>query len=610
APAPATALLAIGKKFIDGSKVHLDDQPLVTRWKDPEHLEADVPLEVLKTAGVYRVKVVTPAPAGGASQSLSFTVQNPVPVLNNVAPLEVPSKKGDQIINLTGSNFVLASQVFFGAQALATTFVSATELRATIPGALLTTSGVVPITVFNPAPGGGTSGFINLTVRSAGPVITGFAPTQGPVGSEVTITGENFDALSPGSNQVRFNGALAVVSQATPTQLKVIVPLAATTGPVSVTNATGTATSTSPFTVLVTEDFTIAVAPGNVKLPLGGNAAALVQLTSTGLRPYQQLIDLTVTGLPAGLEAAFNQARLSRLQPVLLTLKTTAAVAAGSYPVTVTARGLSDGRQVTRNQTFTLEVLAAGTTTLSGRVVHASDDRPFVGAIVRLGTETAVTNEAGQYRFINPILRGDQVILIDGHTNNTPAIEFPSSIVLPVHIAEGQDNVALTSFLQGIDTTSFTQITPGAAATVTTPEIPNFALKIPQGATLIGWDGQPIDKINVRTVTVDRLPIRPLPAGVNTRTVYLYYFFRPGGAFPSEPIPVTMNNDTGALPGEKVELWYYDESPEADPSSNQWRIMGQGTVSEDGKSIVSDPGVGIPKFCCGATFANPPPPPP
>jgi RHS repeat-associated protein len=266
-----------------------------------------------------------------------------------------------------------------------------------------------------------------------------------------------------------------------------------------------------------------------VKLPLGGNSAVLIRLTSTGLKPYQQLIDLNVTGLPAGVEASFSQARLSPLQPVLLTLKGTS---------------------------------------------------------------------------------GDQVVLIDGNTNNTPDTEYPASIVMPVRIIDGQDNIVLTAYLQGIDTSKFTAITPGLAATVTTPEIPNFALKIPDGATLTGADGRPIDKINVRTVSVDRLPIRPLPEGVNTRTVYLYYFFRPGGATPSTPIPVTMNNDTGSLPGEKVDLYYYDESPTADPSSNQWRIMGKGTVSDDGKSIVSDPGVGIPKFCCGATFASPPPPPP
>jgi len=49
-------------------------------------------------------------------------------------------------------------------------------------------------------------------------------------------------------------------------------------------------------------------------------------------------------------------------------------------------------------------------------------------------------------------------------------------------------------------------------------------------------------------------------------------------------------------------MYYYDESVTPDPNSNQWRVMGLGTVSEDGKSVVTNPGVGIPKFCCGASF--------
>ena len=55
-----------------------------------------------------------------------------------------------------------------------------------------------------------------------------------------------------------------------------------------------------------------------------------------------------------------------------------------------------------------------------------------------------------------------------------------------------------------------------------------------------------------------------------------------------------------------MDLWYYDESPTADPNSNQWKIYGQGTVSEDGRQIVPDPGVGQPKFCCGGGFVAPP----
>lgn len=32
--------------------------------------------------------------------------------------------------------------------------------------------------------------------------------------------------------------------------------------------------------------------------------------------------------------------------------------------------------------------------------------------------------------------------------------------------------------------------------------------------------------------------------------------------------------------------------------------MGAGTVSQDGKSIVTNTGVGIPRFCCGAIFGG------
>lgn len=80
--------------------------------------------------------------------------------------------------------------------------------------------------------------------------------------------------------------------------------------------------------------------------------------------------------------------------------------------------------------------------------------------------------------------------------------------------------------------------------------------------------------------------------------------FREGGGTPTTPIPITLPNDLEALPGEQLTIWYYDESPTPDPTSNQWRILGTGTVSQDGKSIVSDPGFGMPKFCCGAVWTG------
>ena len=72
--------------------------------------------------------------------------------------------------------------------------------------------------------------------------IVSFTPSRGQVGQVVTILGTAFSA-DVAQNQVRFNGTAAFVTSATPTTLVTSVPLGATTGPISVTTPSGTATS-------------------------------------------------------------------------------------------------------------------------------------------------------------------------------------------------------------------------------------------------------------------------------------------------------------------------------------------------------------------------------
>src|SRR5579862_7710882 len=74
------------------------------------------------------------------------------------------------------------------------------------------------------------------------------SPTQGPIGTTVTISGTAFSS-NPAQDAVSFNGTAATVTSATTTQLVVTVPSGATTGTISVTAPSGTATSTQTFTV-------------------------------------------------------------------------------------------------------------------------------------------------------------------------------------------------------------------------------------------------------------------------------------------------------------------------------------------------------------------------
>ncbi|MFM8913126.1 MAG: FG-GAP-like repeat-containing protein, partial [Flammeovirgaceae bacterium] len=65
------------------------------------------------------------------------------------------------------------------------------------------------------------------------PNIISFAPTFGPIGTTVTISGTNFNT-TPANNTVYFGATRATVTAATATQLTVTVPVGATYQPISV----------------------------------------------------------------------------------------------------------------------------------------------------------------------------------------------------------------------------------------------------------------------------------------------------------------------------------------------------------------------------------------
>lgn len=77
------------------------------------------------------------------------------------------------------------------------------------------------------------------------PTITSFTPASGPVGTSVTINGTGFT----GTTSVKFNGVAASYTVNSDIQITAVVPAGATTGKITVTNAGGTATSSTNFTV-------------------------------------------------------------------------------------------------------------------------------------------------------------------------------------------------------------------------------------------------------------------------------------------------------------------------------------------------------------------------
>lgn len=85
----------------------------------------------------------------------------------------------------------------------------------------------------------------------AQPVITGFSPASGPVGSTITISGSGFDN-SISNNVVYFGAVKATISAASNNSLTVTVPGGATYEPITVTSNYLTGYSKKPFDVTFT----------------------------------------------------------------------------------------------------------------------------------------------------------------------------------------------------------------------------------------------------------------------------------------------------------------------------------------------------------------------
>jgi hypothetical protein len=127
---------------------------------------------------------------------------------------------------------------------------------------------------------GAASGTAQLNVVP-GPVINGFAPVRGPVGTTVTVTGTGLAA----TNQVTLGGVGADFTVVSPTSVTAIVPAAAANGAIQVTTPQGSWSSARTFSVLPTlNSFSPAAGPVGSTVTLAGsgfNAATGVVFNGT-----------------------------------------------------------------------------------------------------------------------------------------------------------------------------------------------------------------------------------------------------------------------------------------------------------------------------------------
>ncbi|AHJ96877.1 choice-of-anchor D domain-containing protein [Hymenobacter swuensis] len=108
---------------------------------------------------------ITVTMAGGtATSGTSFSVENAVPTLTGLDPGTQVAGAASFTLTATGTNFLPSSVLDFNGSALSTTYLSDTQLSATVPATAIAMAGSYPVTVISPAPGGGTSGAVAFIV--------------------------------------------------------------------------------------------------------------------------------------------------------------------------------------------------------------------------------------------------------------------------------------------------------------------------------------------------------------------------------------------------------------------------------------------------------------
>lgn len=189
------------------------------------------------TSGRISVKVGVQT----VNTSTDFTVVIP-PTISSFDPT---SGTVGTTITVIGSNFdVLQTNNLVKVNGLAATVTSSSNTSLTFLVPDNATNGKISITVNGYA----ATSVGEFIVQSAKPAIFDFNPKVGPIGTQVTITGNSFNGIAA-NNIVRFGAVRANVVAANNNSLMVQVPLGVTYQPLSVTVNGLTANSHQPFSV-------------------------------------------------------------------------------------------------------------------------------------------------------------------------------------------------------------------------------------------------------------------------------------------------------------------------------------------------------------------------
>ncbi len=221
-PADATAggrdftLTVNGAGFVAKTVVQWNGQNRPTTFVRSSQVTASITAADIAAAGKVFVNTLNPPRSSndnGLSNSIAFVINpasNPVPTVTSISPTSAKAGSGDFTLTVAGTNFLAPAggmggsvvQWNAGAQqtSLTPSSVTSTQIQVTVPGTLIAAAGSATVTVFNPAPGGGTSPNGQTFTITPGPIAAHGAVPQG-------AAAEDSPAVSSEGRFVAYSGA-------------------------------------------------------------------------------------------------------------------------------------------------------------------------------------------------------------------------------------------------------------------------------------------------------------------------------------------------------------------------------------------------------------------
>ena len=239
-------------------------------------------------------------------------------------------------------------------------------------------------------------------------------------------------------------------------------------------------------------------------------------------------------------------------------------------------------------------------TSISG-VVLDNAGQPIPGVTLRVLTGqtadtllTAQSDPTGRFQ-IAAAPAGSVKLIADGTTATRPGpwpdLEFAITTV------PGRDNtVNRPIYLLPLDQGNGLQVDETHGGTLTSPSLPGFALDIAAGSVTFPGGGKS-GVVSVTVVHNDKVPMTP-NFGQQPRLIVT---IQPAGARFDPPARLSLPNVDGLPPGEVTEMYSFDHD------LGHFVSIGPATVSDDGATVVANPGVGIVKagwHCCGDPAAT------